>query len=401
MVRANSLLYAVYICLIVAILCGALLYLSTLYTQLNTFYNTRESLFIQNQSAVNYAIGNNLETGGFQDGESGINATTTTKSFGLLSLVTVNTFVSNDTVSTTHFAGLYNSDKTCLYLSNFSEGLTYDGEVTLIGDKKLPSEIISRSFASMKAGKLISEGSIAISDRIMPAINPAFAGIFEQKTPKMSSLEAVERQNDSVYFNSFKKETLNILLPSPNLGDVVIKGNFILYARDSIIVGAHTVLEDVILKAPKIIFRDGFTGNVQAFATVKIEVGKDVNLQYPSALCLYNDTKGKSGISIGESTSIKGAVVLFGNPLTAISQNEITIGRQTLLIGDIYCSGKLTLQGSVYGAIYTNRLSDASGQGNNRIGNAVVDISKKPAYYVGIPLFENKTKAYGVIKKVL
>ncbi|MGK4569002.1 hypothetical protein [Flavobacterium sp. 3HN19-14] len=273
MLKANSLLYAVYVCLIVSILCGALLYLSTLYTQLNVFYNTRENLFIQNQSAVNYALGNNLETDGFQDA-SGITAATTTKTFGLFRLVTVSTFISNDTISTTHLAGFYNDDKTCLFLSNFSEELTYDGEVTLIGDKKLPSEIISRSFTGMKPGKLRSEGNITISERIMPPVNPAFSKLFDPVAIKMTTLKAVERQNDSVYFNSFKNETLNIALPAAVLNNVVIKGNFMLCASDSIVVGSKTVLEDVILKAPKIIFSDGFTGSVQAFATLKIVTGK-------------------------------------------------------------------------------------------------------------------------------
>ncbi|MGK4569001.1 hypothetical protein [Flavobacterium sp. 3HN19-14] len=94
-------------------------------------------------------------------------------------------------------------------------------------------------------------------------------------------------------------------------------------------------------------------------------------------------------------------MLLFGNPPKAFDQNEIKMDKQAKVIGDIYCSGKLTLQGSVYGAVYTNKLSDISGLNNNCIGNATIDISKKPAYFVGIQLFENKSKTYGIIKKVL
>jgi hypothetical protein len=60
MVRAHSLLYAIYISLIVSIICGALLYFANLYGQLNLYYNLQEELYLQNQSVVNYALGNKL-----------------------------------------------------------------------------------------------------------------------------------------------------------------------------------------------------------------------------------------------------------------------------------------------------------------------------------------------------
>ena len=60
MIKANSLLYAIYICLLISMICCGLLFYFNLYGQLNQYYRLQEDLFIENQSVVNYALGNNL-----------------------------------------------------------------------------------------------------------------------------------------------------------------------------------------------------------------------------------------------------------------------------------------------------------------------------------------------------
>ncbi|MDD2987158.1 hypothetical protein [Flavobacterium sp.] len=406
MLRANSLLYAVYICLIVSILCGALLYYANLYNQLNLFYNTREDLYIQNQSAVNFALGNSLsDINESLESPSGVSSSIHIKPHGLLDLLLVQSSIHTDTITSAHFVGRYGTEDFAIYLSNFSKGLSFGGQVKLIGNKKLPTKHIREEYLSNTAGKLISTGDVALSDIIMPKIDSRFATLFNHSFTQKISLKDVVKRNDSVYFNSFLSETIEIELLEPFLNNVVIKGNFVLNAKDSIVVGSKAVLEDVILKAPVVRFQEDFSGNVQVFSTKKINLERGVQLLYPSVLCLNNSSLEKSQIKVGENCRVYGAIVQFGNKLTRIEENETILKENTLLVGDIYCSGKLMVGGKVYGSIYTNRFFHKTDFGihNNCIINAEVDCSKRPKYFVSVPLLENTNiqPRYAIQKKVL
>ena len=91
-----------------AILCGGLLVLANLYNQLNLYYVTHESLYINNQSTVNYALGNNLTLEEELVEESGIQSHFSVKKHGLLSLLLTQSVIQNDTVSSAYFIGQKN-----------------------------------------------------------------------------------------------------------------------------------------------------------------------------------------------------------------------------------------------------------------------------------------------------
>jgi hypothetical protein len=403
MVKAHSLLYAIYVCLIVSIICGALLYFSNLYNQLNLYYNLQEELYIQNQSVLNFALGNKtIPVEIEKEGNSGIEGSYQTKSYGLLCLVLAQSFISNDTVSSVHFVGARNLDKTAIYLTNLSKSLSYSGKVKLVGDNQLPSTFIETSYINNSLNKLVTEGKITVSESKLPEINPDFKKIFFGVKSEITKLSDIEKPNDSLYYNSFFNITKEIQVKSI-LGNVIFKGNFILRSEDSIRVKKNTVLEDVILIAPKITFEEGFSGTVQAFATKGIELEEKVILNYPSVICVYNESVDESKIKIKKECQITGAVVLFGSNDTQIDKNSIEIDEKGLLFGDLYCSGKLMLKSNVYGSVYTNRffLKTGSSSYDNMISDIEINTAKRPAYFISIPLFNTQKTAYGVIKKVL
>jgi cytoskeletal protein CcmA (bactofilin family) len=403
MLKANSLLYAVYICLIVSILCGALLFFANLYNQLNLFYTTRESLYIENQSAVNFALENIESKEVFSIAENrGILSELEVKSFGLFTVLQVNTFSKNDTISSTHFVGQYATDKTCLYLTNFSRALSYSGKVTLKGNMSLPSSFINEKYLKNEQNVLVKEGNIELSTRFLPKLNPDFEQMFNQNSGERQLLKLLEKSNDSVYYNPFTKPVIEIQLESPYLDNIIMKGNFILHSKDSIIVKEKAFLNDVILKAPKVTLADNFEGSVQVFATERIEIGSDAVLNYPSALCLFNTSEEKAEIVVKENTNIQGGVVLFGNSFSFIDENRIILKENTILIGDIYSTGKVNLQGKIFGSVYCNSIFHgvANSSADNCLHNTEIDVHKRPDYFVSLPLFNDKKHTYGIIKKV-
>ncbi|MBF4508375.1 hypothetical protein IRZ83_16985 [Flavobacterium sp. JLP] len=403
MVKAHSLLYAIYICLIVSIICGALLYFSNLYNQLNLYYNLQEELYIQNQSVINFALGNKMVSEEIEkDEDSGIEGSYETKSYGLLTLVLAQSYISNDTVSSVHFAGAHHLDKNAVYLTDFSKPLFYSGTVKLVGNNQLPSTFIETSYINNDLSKLSAEGKITISEKHLPEINPEFKKMFQGLKSEKAKLSNVEKPQDSLYYNSFFNSTKEIQVGS-NLANVIFKGNFILRSEDSIRVKKSTVLEDVIIIAPKITFETGFKGTVQVFATKGIELEEKVILNYPSVICIYNESSEESKIKIKKECRISGAVVLFGNTDNLIDKNSIEIDEDGLVFGDLYCSGKLMLKSDVYGSVYTNRffLKTEASNYENLIQNIEINVLKRPDYYVSIPLFNTQKTTYGIIKKVL
>lgn len=403
MVKANSLLYAIYICLIVSIICGALLCFANLYGQLNLHYNLREELYIHNQSIVNFALGNKTEPDEIPaDENSGIEGSYNTKQYGLLTLLLANSWVKNDTVPSAHFVGYFAADKTAIHLANFSKSLFYSGTVKLVGDNQLPSTYIETVYINNKPNRLTVEGKNTISESHLPEINSNLKRIFERMQTDKIGLSEVDKPKDSLYYNSFFNETKEIQVNSI-VSNVIFKGNFVLRSKDSIRVRKNAVLEDVILIAPKITFEEGFKGTVQAFATKGIELEQKVILNYPSVVCVYNENAGESKIKIKKESKITGAIVLFGNPLERIDKNSIEIEEDGLVFGDIYCSGKLLLKSKVYGSVYTNRFfhKTQTSSYDNTIADIEINAIKRPGYFIAIPLFNTKKAAYGILKKVL
>ena len=245
-------------------------------------------------------------------------------------------------------------------------------------------------------------GKNNLSDVRLPEINPNFRKTFKDIITTKKMLFEHEKSKDSIFFNSFYNVTKEVYLKSI-VSNVIFKGNFVLRAKDSIRVQKSAILEDVILIAPKITFEEGFKGTVQAFATKEIELEQKVSLNYPSVVCVFNENKNESLIKIKQDCKVTGAVVLFGNTMETINRNNIEIDQNGLIFGDIYCSGRLCLKSKIFGSVYTNRFfyKTASSTYDNTIADIEINTTKKPPYFISIPLFENTKKNYGILKKVL
>ncbi|WNM19466.1 hypothetical protein [Flavobacterium capsici] len=401
-IRANSLLYAIYVCLLVSIICTALLYYSNLYNLLNQHYNIKEDLYIQNQSALTFYLNSGNPDTILEDSETGVTSFSKKINYGLLEIDIISSIFKNDTISSAYFTGCYTNDKTALFLTNFSNQLSYSGLVKIIGSKKLPSKNISEKFTSNQVNSLKSIGNIDLSENNLPAINLEFKKFIDNTKGQIVQLKDVTRVNDSIYYNSFFNKTIEINIGLHKLQNIIIKGNFILHNKDSLTISSTAILEDVIIKSPIVKIEENVKGTFQVFSTKKIEVNNNVQLKYPSALIICNESDENSSLVIGESSSIYGAVVLFGSPINKIDQNEVVLKENTLIVGDVYCTGKFMPNGKIYGSIYTNRIftNTKTATYQNCIMNTEIDITKRPGYYISFPIFNSNDKANGVFKRV-
>lgn len=407
MVKAHSLLYAVYVCLIIGLIGGALLLLSNLYNQLNVYYNVHEELYINNASTINYALGNdlNIEEETLTDEFNGIASVIQKKQYGLLSVLLVQSMVKNDTIASAHFVGQYANSKTALYVSNFTQPIAASGNVTVKGDVFLSSDRVRETYINNKPNQINIQKPIKSSTINLPEISKRCETVFNSIPTQKVILNALEKKNDSLYVNSFFNETKEIQVVNNRLENIIIKGNFVIRSNDSLVVSKSAKLEDVILLAPKVRIQEGFEGTIQVFATEKIYVDKKVQLNYPSAICVKNngDSDKEGFIFIDEESKIDGAVLMFGNDLLHIEKNSIDIKDKTQIRGTVYSSGRLSINGKVYGAVYAAKLlyKTTSSSYANCLADVEIDVNKRPNYFIEVPIFETKANRYGVVKKIL
>jgi hypothetical protein len=404
MIKANSLLYAVYVCLIIGLLCGAILLQSNLYNQLNVYYNIHEELYLNNASTINYAlgIGINYEDESLINPVNQIESRIQKKKHGLLSVLLVESIIKNDTIASAHFVGQYSNSKTALYVSNFTQPISASGKVTLKGDVFLPSDRISEIYINNKPNQIRFQNSIKSSTINLPEISSICKTVFNNFTSQKVSINSLEKRNDSLYVNSFFNETKEIQITNNQLENIIIKGNFVIRSNDSLVISKSAQLEDVIIIAPKVTVLEGFEGTIQVFADEKIYINKKVKLNYPSSICVQNNGEKGGMIFIDEETKIDGVVMLFGNDLLHIENNLIEIKDKTQIRGTVYSSGVLSINGKVFGAVYAAKLlyKTSSSSYSNCIADVEIDINKKPKYYIYIPIFETNKNRYGVVKKI-
>jgi len=400
MVKAGSLLYAIYVCLLVGLLCGALLYIATMYNQLNIYYTLHDDLYIQNQSYSNYSLING-EGAEFTDEDGGIHSYSKIRPYGALSLLEVTSVLNTDSIVSLHLLGTADKDRTCIYVPRSGSGLAYSGTVTLSGEKKLPEEYIRPLYIDNKPNKLDAEGKVLLSGPELPELSDKIKKGRNAGAIKEVAIEQLSK-NNSCYYNSFLNNTLRVNLKDPLLSGIEIRGNIILESADSIVVSHSAQLQDVILVAPKIIFKDGFKGAVQAFASQKIVTEENVMLEFPSVLYIDNRGGSYSLIAVSANNKIYGAVLLAGNTIQEAEKHEVNIAKSCTIVGTLYCSGTLILESNVTGNVYANRLRHitASSKYDNCIADIEINAIKMPVGYTGLPIFE-QSKNYDIIKKVL
>jgi hypothetical protein len=402
MIKAHSLLYSIFICLVVALLCGAMIYVANLYNQLNLYYTSHTQLYAHNQSLVNFATAH-ISTPLIlpdENEESGIESQYQIKQYGLLPVVIAKSIIKSDTVTSAHFAGLNKHDKTGVYLTNLSVPLSYSGIVKIFGEKKLPSTYIRGTYINNMSNALDVSGPVSISEKFLPLLPDNKIEKITAITGKKVLLQDLPIKK-SLYYNSFKNEPLEIN-PGNIISNINIKGNIIIRSNDSIIISKTAVLEDVIVIAPKIIIESDFKGSLQAYATYKLCVAEGVTLNYPSVLCILNKSDNESEMNLGKHILFAGAMLLNGNSFRDIDKNRIEISEDSTLICDIYCSGTLSLKSNIYGSVYTNkfRYKTLSSSYDNCLANVVIDPLKRPSHIFSLPIF-NGDNHYGAFKKVI
>ena len=212
----------------------------------------------------------------------------------------------------------------------------------------------------------------------------------------------IKSNNISAIENSFC-EPVSVYYADSSLvlSGISLKNNIILASNGTLTINKSAELENVILLARKIVVNEGYSGSFQAFALEKIDVRKNVFLEYPSVLAIVHDSLRKftqmPAIFLEENTSVSGGIFVIANDDTGF----IKISKNSTIYGQVYCNGNIEHSGNVYGSVYCNMFSYIFGQMRyyNHLLNANIDYSKLPYNFSGVNI-NNENPKKSLIKWV-
>lgn len=388
MLAARTLIYAILISLIIAIISGALVSLSYSQRMLQWRAIEQERLYQNAHSAIQLAM--SLEqplakTSLSLYGDANDQVFLTKQYWGLFDLVIAESYIKDrtylDSTSKVALLGTTLASKWqhTLYLADQNYPLVLAGDTKIQGTAYLPDEGVKGGYIAGQPyrGKKKIYGTTKKSDRQLPNIQAA----------KLASLEnAFDLAGNTIVqdslVQSFRKAPLVIRQKIISLDHQLLKGNVILIADSLIQFGNNCQVENILAFAPVIEFQSGFEGSLQAFARQLLWVGETCQFYYPSVLGLLQqknipraDQKGELGIQIASNTTVQG--LIFAQKTSTDYVPKVQIAPNALIQGQIYCNADLDIRGRVEGntMVWRSFVKTRSGYYQNYIMNAQLDYS--------------------------
>lgn len=382
-VSSSALGYAISFMLLIGLVASGVLFISSANKRLERHHTMKEHLLMNNYFALVH--GSRSQSQGKQEiiHASGDTSKITRKDWGAFRVIVAETCHKVGSVKKSAIVG-YETDNAhpALHLPERKQTLKLCGETRIEGTAFLGERGAERGYIagqSYKGDKLVY-GKQKQSDRSLPGLKSSLKNeTFQKYREDCILIEPIAKDTSF----SFSEQTRLVSMTDQLFLQNAISGNIILHSFDTIVVKTNSSLENVILIAPNVRFEDGFSGAVQVIAHESIRLGKDVKLNYPSALILNeerkNETSDRHGIFLEENAQVLGGVVLFSqfpNPRKSLllQVEEARIG------GLVYNLGKTELKGEVIGYLYTNEftLRAGGGQYTNHLLNAKISSDLLP-----------------------
>ncbi|MEQ3663788.1 hypothetical protein [Olleya sp.] len=334
--------------------------------------------------------------------------------WGVFDKVTSIGKIKNNTLKQVALIGAIQSqnNRTALHIQDNNRPLVVVGNTNIEGVAYLPKRGVKSGNISGQSyyGSQLIYGEKRLSSTLPKLSNETITQLesIENISSNIEHNQILRLENGKTFLNSFlDKKKIALSNSEIRLSNINLVGNIVIQSKTKIIVEASANLKDVILIAPEIIIKDLVKGSFQAIASKNIEVGKQSNLEYPTALILMekemkpiNDSSihtNHNRIFIDENSSLKGVVIFLSKPKTKNYNPQIKLEEKGTIIGEIYCTENLELNGTVYGSVFTNNfIAKQSGSVyQNHIYNGIITINKLPQEYVGLTFNDSKI---GVLK---
>lgn len=298
-----------------------------------------------------------------------------------------------------------------LYLRDSQRPLIVAGNTSIEGPAALPEQGIRPGNIAGNAytGSRLLFGKMLPSNNKLPALSASLTEQIKELCwyPTVSG-STIHYKKNTAYQNSFAQPTINIVGEHIHLSQTQMTGNIIIVAKQELVVAASAVLTDIILVAPKITIENGVKGNFQAFASQQLSLGRNCQLDYPSALVLMSNKAIRGGaqpqqlqpqLDIAKNSIVKGVVLYLNNTEERLNTPQLRIDEKSTVTGQVYCEGNLELRGTVHGAVYTHGfMAVANGSFyHNHLFNGKISLPQLSPKFVGLE-FQHTPKQKAIAK---
>lgn len=391
---ARALFYAVIVSVLVAMISGAMLLSSYHQHLLLGYYRTQDRLIDNCQSGVELILGAKstvipkMTLDLFQEEKDSLRLGQ--KTWGLLEVATVKSWsgqgMYGDSLVKTFLVGK-EAPNYALRLSEGTSPLYVCGTTKVVGTTFLPREGVERGAFN------VAQGSPYTGDKLIygktELVKPTDMNIYKERFDDLRALQNlrgnISLEQDSI-LQPFNQPTIILEGRRFNTTGLVLKGNVIIVASEGIEVSANSVLEDVLLVAPKIVIEAGFQGTLQAFAWDSLVVETGVFLDFPSVLCLlpYEErTNFSPEIVLQEDSEMIGTLMVPRFRYNTY-KSKVTIEPTAKITGQVFVKGVLQHKGIVWGSVFCTEflLQTPAGVYENYLLDAIIDRSLLPSAYL-------------------
>lgn len=295
-------------------------------------------------------------------------------------------------------------DDVALYLTDNNNAISISGNTQLIGNCYLPKSGIKASYmeGDYYRGKQLVYGDILKSSSTIPAIdNKYLSSIKEYLNGKLQASDSIidfSEINTSDFYNSFFQKTLYLVSSEPIfLNNCKFEGNIVIISSHPITIFSSAELIDIMLFAPKIVFKKNAYANIQAYAKDTLILEQGTHLTFPSTLGIMSN-KNVGLLKLNRNTRVDGNIWITKNSGEKENNNTCHFYPESFLHGIAHIEGKLAMQGDIYGSLYTEKffLKTVSSYYENHIYNTELNAYARLPFYASATL--NKKRSSRVIK---
>ncbi|SEC56394.1 hypothetical protein SAMN04489761_3337 [Tenacibaculum sp. MAR_2009_124] len=387
-ISAKSLPYVIITLLLIGIVLSSIVLMVSYFYKITSEFENQNSLIDKAKSIRNFCNSKLGSEGHIQNSFNDIdaieNVAISKGNWGVLDRVQFKTWSKNDTIKETLFLGENRDRKISLYIPNIKKQLKLGGKTIIEGDVCFPMNTYGELYIPQKSNDIKIKGRVYSSlDRL-----PTVRDFLIEKNVEPIDLGSFNK----VYSNSFFSSTKKIIVENGVLEDLKINGNVIIESRQKLIIKKNVELRDVIVLAPEVVIENGFVGNIQVLATKKIKLEENAKLNFPSVLYLKSEKEGE--IIVEDESYVLGAII----GVSEENKTNITINKNVKIVGDLFCTGRLSFKGEMFGEVRVNQLYYRTNE--SEYGNAAFDLKifNLPSFTSQLRLFEEKRNTYRILK---
>ena len=304
----------------------------------------------------------------------------------------------------------------CLYLADHRIPLNISGSGQLTGDAYLPKGGVHPAYIDQRGFSNAEPltGNIRASQDSLPPIDTRLAYLLSQPEgdstqdrggPSRDRTGASQTLIPDTLDCSFADTATVLHRKGPvTLNNYILKGHIRIVSDSSITVDSGCVLENVILAAPYIELKSGFSGTIQAFAKDSIIVRSNCHLHYPSGLLLVKaqGSPNQPLIRLADSCTLEGVLLTLTPAANDQIKTYVEVGNNSTITGYLYASGFLFLKGTVHGTVLADYLLYKSSFSiyQNYLVDAVIDRKQLSGYFAGPKLFSDTGRLNRIIQWV-